>query len=219
MTVTGTGIDTREMVVVHTAFRREYQEAPALVRSVAPGDRARTARVADHLQLMLDMLHHHHTGEDRLLWPKLLARVPAELAPTVELMERQHDGIHAEMDRTAAALARWRSSADPADRDALAGAMERLNPLLAEHLADEEERVLPLAARSLTQAEWDELGEAGLAAVPKKHLPMVFGMLMKDGDPAVLRAMIGHAPPPVRVVVPRVAPRLYARYRRRLGAV
>jgi hemerythrin-like domain-containing protein len=216
--VTTTGIDTREMVVVHTAFRREFEEAPPIVRSVAPGEQERLRRVGDHVQFMLDMLHHHHAGEDRLLWPKLLARVPADVAPTVELMERQHEGIHAELERARTALTAWRSTGSRDDGEALAAAIERLTPLLVEHLGAEEQQILPLAAQCLTEAEWDEIGEEGMAGVPKKRLPMAFGMLMKDGDPEVLRAMIGHAPPPVRVVVPRIAPRLYARYVRRLQA-
>ncbi|WP_448624095.1 hemerythrin domain-containing protein [Geodermatophilus sp. URMC 64] len=211
-------IDTREMVVVHTAFRREFTEAPALIRSVAAGDRERVRRVGDHVQLMLEMLHHHHDGEDRLLWPKLLDRVEVDLRPVIELMERQHQGIHAELGRATESLARWRDTAGADEREQLAGCVERLTALLEEHLAAEEERLLPLAARCLTQQEWDQLGEEGMGGIPKKQLPTVFGMIMKDGDPEVIRTMLSHAPPPVRVLLPRVAPRLYARYARRLRA-
>jgi hemerythrin-like domain-containing protein len=213
---TGSRIDTREMVVVHTAFRREFEEAPAIIRSVPAGDRPLAHRVADHVQLMLDMLHHHHAGEDKLLWPKLLARVPKEVAPTVELMEAQHEGIHAELEQARVALERWREGGRDDQKEALAAAIERLTPLLVEHLGAEEERILPLAAECLTQAEWDELGEEGMGGIPKKQLPTVFGMLMKDGDPEVLRAMLLHAPLLPRMMLPKVAPRLYGRYSRRL---
>ena len=216
---TSTGIDTREMVVVHTAFRRELGAAPGLVRGVAPGDRGRAQVVGDHVQLLLDLLHHHHVSEDELLWPKLLARLPEDLAPTVLLMEGQHELIAAELEAAAAVLPAWRAEAGGADRDELAATLERMHPLLVEHLAAEEEQVLPLAARALTQAEWDELGERGLAAVPKPRLPMVFGMLMAEGDPEVLRAMIGHAPLVPRLLVPRIAPRAYGRYSRQVQGV
>jgi iron-sulfur cluster repair protein YtfE (RIC family) len=212
-------IDTREMVVVHTAFRREFAEAPALIRAVPAGNRERAQRVGDHLQLILEMLHHHHDGEDRLLWPKLLDRVEADLRPVIELMERQHEGIHAELERATELLGRWREAAEEDDREQLAACVERLTALLEEHLAAEEERLLPLAARCLTQQEWDQLGEEGMGGIPKKQLPTVFGMIMKDGDPEVIRVMLSHTPPPVRVLLPRVAPRLYARYARRLRSV
>jgi hypothetical protein len=120
-------VDTREMVAVHTAFRREFRQAPELIRSVADGDRTRAAVVADHVQFCLDMLHHHHAGEDELLWPKLLSRVSTQLAPTVELMERQHGEIHTGLEEVRPLLARWWGSAAADERDRLAHAMERLN--------------------------------------------------------------------------------------------
>lgn len=214
-----TGIDTREMVVVHTAFRREMGAAPGLVCGVAAGDRARAQVVADHVGLLLEMLHHHHVSEDELLWPKLLERVPGELTATVLLMESQHGLIAVELENAQAALPSWRAAAGVTVRDRLAGALERLQPLLVEHLAAEEQEILPLAARALSQQEWDELGERGMAGIPKAKLPMVFGMLMADGDPEVLRAMIAHAPLVPRLVVPRIAPRAYGRYTRQVYGV
>jgi hypothetical protein len=165
---------------------------------------------------MVEMLHHHHDGEDRLLWPKLHARVEAELQDVIDLMERQHEGIHGEVVQVTAVLGRWRAFAHARDRDQLADCMERLSRRLDEHLTDEEEQLLPLAARCLTQQEWDEIGQEGMAGIPRRQLPAVFGMIMKDGDPAVIRTMLSHAPPPVRVLLPRLAPRLHARYARRL---
>jgi hypothetical protein len=44
-------------------------------------------------------------------------------------------------------------------------------------------------------------------------------MLMADGDPEVLRAMIAHAPLVPRLVVPRIAPRAYGRYTRQVYRV
>jgi hemerythrin-like domain-containing protein len=216
MSTAAPGVDTREMIVIHSAFRREFGLAPALVRGVAPGDVQRAQVVADHLGLMRDFLHHHHTGEDRLLWPKLLERVPAELAPTVELMERQHEGVHEVIEQMAAPLDRWRASAAETDRDELAGALDRLHALLVEHLAAEEQHILPLASRSLTAKEWGELGEDGMASQPKNKLPMIFGMIMKDGDPEVIRGMLANAPLVPRLMLPFVGPRAYARYARRV---
>ena len=89
------GVDTRDMLVVHAALRREFGLAPGLVRGVADGDVARARIVGGHVRLLLDLLHVHHGGEDRLLWPLLLVRVPAQLTPVIELMERQHRQIEA----------------------------------------------------------------------------------------------------------------------------
>ena len=41
-------------------------------------------------------------------------------------------------------------------------------------------------------------------------------MFMYDGDPDVIRHMLSSAPPLVRALLPRIAPRAYARYCRRV---
>jgi hemerythrin-like domain-containing protein len=210
------GVDTRDMLAIHSCFRREYGLAPELVRSVRPGDVERARVVADHLRLTGDFLHHHHTGEDKLLWPRLRDRVAAEMAPTVELMERQHEGIHAATEQIDAALARWREGAAETDRDQLADALEVLHARLTEHLAAEEQNLLPLAAANLTPGEWAQLGEEGMAGLPKKELPMVFGSIMYDADPATIKGMLAHAPLVPRLMLPFLAPRAYAKYARRV---
>jgi hypothetical protein len=161
----------------------------------------------------------HHTGEDRLLWPRLLNRVPADVVPIVELMERQHETIHTLIEETTASALRWPSSAEEAERDRLTASLERLIAALVEHLALEEQRVLPLASQCLTQTEWDQLGEEGLRELPVRKLPLAFGLLMKDADPQVIRGILALAPLLPRLLLPRMGPRVYTRYTRRLHAV
>jgi hypothetical protein len=85
--------DTRDMYKVHAMFRREFALLPALVRSVAAKDRERAEIVADHIRLVSLLLHHHHSGEDAVLWPLLLTRAPREIDPVVHLVEDQHQTI------------------------------------------------------------------------------------------------------------------------------
>lgn len=92
-TTPATEVDTRDMLVVHDSIRRQFGQAPPLIRDVAPGDTDRAAVVADHLELLGALLHHHHVGEDRLLWPVLQPRVSPDAAATVARMETQHDGV------------------------------------------------------------------------------------------------------------------------------
>jgi hemerythrin-like domain-containing protein len=211
-----TGTDTRDMLVVHDSIRRQFGQAPVLVRGVTPGDSGRADVVADHVELLRDLLHHHHTGEDRLLWPVLRPRLPAEVAGTVALMESQHKGIAEAQQTVGAAVTAWRQSAGAAERESLATALEELTERITEHLAAEEQHILPLAARYMTQEEWQRLGEEGIGGLPTKRLPLVFGMVMYEADPEVIRAMLSHAPLVPRLLMPHLAPRVYARYARRL---
>jgi hypothetical protein len=208
--------DTREMLVVHALFRRELRLAGGLVRQVEDGDAPRAALVGAHLGLVESVLHHHHTSEDELLWPKLLQRVTAELAPVVELMEAQHGQVDGLLARIAELRPAWAASPTAARGEEIAGLYDQLYAGLAEHLDAEETRVLPLVARCITPQEWFELGEAGRAGIPRKHTALVFGMLMYEGDPDVIRQMLAPAPLPVRVLVPRLGRRAFRTHALRL---
>ncbi|MGH3854042.1 MAG: hemerythrin domain-containing protein [Pseudonocardiaceae bacterium] len=209
-------VDTRDMIVVHTAVSREFRLAPDLVRGTAVGDVSRAATVAAHLELMNDFLHLHHMGEDRLLWPKLLDRVPKELAAVVTLMQTQHERIHDLVELAEALLLRWTIRAGAPERDELADVLDQLYVVLEEHLGAEEQHILPLAARWMSAAEWQQLGEEGMAELPKNKRPLAFGMLMYQGDPEAISSMLAHAPVLPRLLMPMLGPRVYARYARRV---
>src|SRR4051812_26190744 len=124
--------DTREMVVVHRIFRRESRLMPLMVRAVEPGDTDRAAFVGRHLRDYLDALHGHHTAEDEVLWPLLLARVDLERELVVR-MQSQHEALAATLERVAVLLPRWLAGAGAAERDALADALDAHNGLIVEH--------------------------------------------------------------------------------------
>jgi hemerythrin-like domain-containing protein len=205
-------VDTGAMVCVHVFLRREFRLAAGVVRDVGVGRTRRAAVVTEHLEFLTDFLHHHHTGEDRLLWPKLLERVPEELAPVVHLMESQHERVDALLQDIAALLPIWRRHAAAEDRDRLAALLDTLYGALAEHLDAEEQRLLPLAARAVTEDEWAELGEAGVAAVPTSRLPLVLGMFQYEGDPVVVAQIVAEAPAVIRWVVPPLARRAFRKH-------
>jgi hemerythrin-like domain-containing protein len=112
-------VDTQEMVVVHRVFRRELRLMPALITAVRHGDHTRAAVLAEHLSDVTNGLHHHHTGEDQLLWPPLLARVSPH-ADLVHRMQRQHEHLAVLLDRIQHLTPQWRSEASADIRDDLA---------------------------------------------------------------------------------------------------
>jgi Hemerythrin HHE cation binding domain len=205
-------IDTREMNVVHSLFRRELRLAGGLVRRVLPGDTRRAAVVGSHLEYLGRLLHEHHTAEDELLWPKLLDRVPEELAPVVHLMETQHERVDALLGRIAVLRPDWQRDPAAAKRDELADLYDELAVGLVEHLDAEEAQLLPIAARCITKDEWDALGRAARRDGRRAEMTLTFGMLQHDGDPEVVAMMLASAPPPVRALVPRLARRAFRRH-------
>lgn len=206
--------DVRDMYMAHTVFRREFSLLPQLVRDVAPGDVSRAEVVGAHAEMLCNTLHLHHEGEDLLLWPRLLERGGEEAAAIVPTMEAQHQVIEEAHAAVVALLPEWRRTGRGGEQ--LADAFEHLRTALIEHMALEESEILPLAQRHVTAAEWMELGEHGMGGTPKKQLPLAFGLAMYEGDPEVIKAVLAHAPLPARLLMPLVAPRLFAAHAKRV---
>ena len=205
-----------EMATIHSAFRRELRLAPALVRSVEHGDRLRAGIVSVHLDLVDRFLHHHHTIEDSMVWPKLLDRVPAEIMPIVELMETQHETVADVLERTTALRMEWRQDADSSRAAQLASLYAQLHDALVEHLDAEEQHVMPLVEACMTQKEWTTIGKAAQRGTALKDGPRMLGMLAYDGDPDVIQHMLAAVPAPMRGIVLRIGQRAYAKHATRV---
>jgi len=205
--------DGREMLMLHDSFRREFGLMPGLVRGVAAGDRERAQVITAHITYVSTILHHHHHGEDVHVWPLLAERCAAECAPLVGLMEAQHEDIAKIGREIDEGLRAWAAAA-AGPRQALADGLDRLLPVLREHLASEEENVVPLMERHITAAEWSEIVEKEAADVDPASIPLGFGMLMYEGDPEVVDAAIATMPEQVRPVIRELAARAFAEHSR-----
>jgi len=195
--------DTSHMYKVHAMFRREFALLPALVRSVPDKDEERAAMVTGHIRLLSLVLHHHHSGEDAVAWPALLARAPREIDPVVHLVEGHHQAIEGFLTDIDALLGTWASGAAAEDGEALAVVLERLAVALYEHMGLEEKLVLPLAERHIFASEWDKMVADEAASIPPEVGPVLAGMLMYEGGLDVV-------PPEMRAALAELAPQAYA---------
>jgi Hemerythrin HHE cation binding domain len=157
------------------------------------------------------MLHVHHEGEDELLYPKLIERAPEQAAVTEEA-EHEHELIKTALDVAAAACAAWRQRPSTETGEALVAALGQLNSVVQPHLDDEEQKVVPLAAMTLTQREWDAMGKHGVAQMPRNMRGVAFGMILEPlGEPD--RAyMMRVLPAPVRMLYPLLIERPWKKY-------
>jgi hemerythrin-like domain-containing protein len=208
--------DGREMLMVHHMFRREFGLMPRLIRSVATRDTARVQTVADHIATLSGVLHHHHHSEDVQVWPVLRERVEDADARMVDLMGTQHEEVEKAVSEVDAALQVWRASAAAEDRDALAGAIEWLLPLLRGHMSTEEANVVPVMERYITAAEWNRMVQAGAGEADPEAMPLMLGMVMYEGDPEIIDAIIGNMPPEVRPVIGQLAADAFAAHSERI---
>ncbi|MGI4733126.1 MAG: hemerythrin domain-containing protein [Janthinobacterium lividum] len=136
---------------VHASLRDQAARTGAMLRALADEaiDPAQVRRVfAPALGQFLGHLDHHHRIEDEAYFPRFRA-LDARMVTGFDLLETDHDTIHAALSATAEG-GRAVIAAAGAGRDALraaaargAEASARLAALLDRHLADEEELVIP----------------------------------------------------------------------------
>jgi hemerythrin-like domain-containing protein len=148
-----TATDRHEVMntVMHSALRRDISRAAQLLAS-GPDARHRRA-LAAHLHFMLDQLHHHHTVEDDLIWPAVLAKRP-DLTELVDAMEAEHEDLVEACHQLRDAATAWSYDGAENRRAATASALYRLSTTLEKHLAHEEDEAMPLVCSVLTPAEW-----------------------------------------------------------------
>lgn len=205
------GPAAREMPIIHRIFRRQLAEVRALVQQVPAADTKRVDHVADHLGFLLDGLHMHHTTEDDLIWPKLLDRAGLD-APLVERMEEQHQQVDASVAEVRTAMSAWRSDPTPATSSALADRVGKLLVVLEGHLDEEEQVVVPLIDRYLTEAEWQQVGERGFEKFTPAQRWIATGQMVEVATSEEVAMMFGKLPPPVKLLWHLIGRRKYRTY-------
>jgi hypothetical protein len=204
-------IDVRDMAIVHRTFRNAYDESARLVRAAPTPSPGRVRFLADHIDFGLAMLHVHHEGEDELLYPKLIERAPEQAAVTEEV-EHEHQLIQIALDAASAACAAWRQRPSAETGEALAASLDQLNSITQPHLDDEEQKVVPLAAVTLTQQEWEAVGKHAVAQIPRNKRGVAFGMILEPLGEADRAHMMRVLPAPVRMLSPFLIERPWKKY-------
>jgi hemerythrin-like domain-containing protein len=210
-------IDVRDMAIVHRTFRTAYDEAARLVRAAPVPSSERVTFLADHIDFSIKMLNIHHDGEDELLYPKLIERVPEQAAMTGEV-EHEHELVKAALDDASAACASWRERPSAETGELLAASLDELNSVSQRHLDDEEQKVVPLAAVTVTQQEWDALEKHTVAEIPRNKRPIAFGMVLDPLDESDREFMLRTLPRPVRMARGILIERPWKKYATKLRA-
>jgi iron-sulfur cluster repair protein YtfE (RIC family) len=209
--------DAFELALVHEAFRSELHNAVELARHVAAGDTPRAATVGSHIEFMLTALHHHHKAEDDVIWPKLLARAGAGGIDVVRMAET-HDLIAADIARVSGAVKVWVAAADSESAERLLAALEQLCGRLDDHLADEEQTVVPLINAHLTDKEWRQFLARGgrfLFVHPKLGLVLA-GFVLNPLSAEDRKRFLGNVPLPQRAAFQLLGMRTFTGYRAKL---
>ncbi len=207
------GCNTADMVMIHNLYRKVFREAAGLVAGAADDDSARTAVLADHLAELIASVHHHHHTEGVTLWDQLEAAEPGCEAH-VARMKTEHAALSARLDELDAVLPAWRSTASGTARATVAKALDGVLASLEEHLGDEEKTILPIAATSMTQKEWDRIGEMGRAGTPRDKQFVQLGFILDSMPEAEREAWRKeNLPGPVWLLYKLIGKRQYEKHR------
>lgn len=76
--------------------------------------------------------------------------------------------------------------------------------------------MLPLIEKHIEVEEWDEMVAGNTAELAPELMPVVLGMMMYDGDPAVTAEILAKTPDEVRSMMAEVAPRSYGDHAQRV---
>ena len=192
------GCQTDDLYLIHGLFRNAFRHAPLMVSSASQADPGRVSRVAAHLDEVLTVLHGHHQHEDTLWWEAIKERAP-EAREDVERMAQSHQEIEFLIQPLRDQLRRWQQA--PEAQEALVLMLREFEEKLETHLTDEEQHIKPVAARVLSQAEWDEAQKRGMAETPKERLFFTLGYLRRGAPTEALRADFwGKLPLPARLI-------------------
>jgi hypothetical protein len=204
-------IEVRDMRIIHETFRRAYEEAARLIRDNPTPSPPRVTFMADHVDFGLTMLHHHHEGEDEILYPLLVERAPDHAART-EQIDQEHQAVKGAIDAARAACAKWRAAPTSESAEALATSLDQVNAALLPHLDNEEREIVPLAAVTVTQEEWNAMAKHGIASIPNNKKLIAFGMILEPLNPTDRAYMLSNVPPPVKVLYRLTGKRAWNKY-------
>jgi Hemerythrin HHE cation binding domain len=141
----------------HAALRRDLERAIGALTAATHRTPAQRTALAEHVSLVLDLLHHHHVGEDTGLWPLVRRRAP-DLGPQLDVMETEHASVAGAIVSTRAAARHYAATTDTtAASRRLRKALVELRGVLLPHLDHEETEVMPRVVRALTNRDWSAL--------------------------------------------------------------
>lgn len=176
----------RAELALHHMLRREFELLPVAASKVTSGAQGRALAVANHAEVLLAILDLHWRGEVEAVWPLLVDRCHDSFEWPERLMLKNHGEISTLLDEFVTALQRWHSRLTADARDDFIEVTGRLTTALYQHLAHEEELVVPLMNQHITAGEFEAIMETQAFNFEPSLQTLLLGMLMYEGDSGVV---------------------------------
>jgi hemerythrin-like domain-containing protein len=211
--------DLRPSYLEHRAMRIDAERLTALVRSAGPADADRLAALSSWYAGYQGAIDDHHTAEEAVVYPALLARDPSFADADGEL-EHEHAVL---LDRLtvvreslgalpgAAGGTGWEREQDEAVRSARA-----LQEVLATHLDHEEDVAFARYRRAFSAAEFTALGKEAWQVVGTRSVVFAAPWVLDHATPAERAEILDAQPLLLRLVYRLVLRPRYERLSRPL---
>jgi hemerythrin-like domain-containing protein len=199
-TSTTTTPDLDRFYQLHQNMRIDSARLAAAVAGLTPDDR-RTGSLARWARGFTMEIEHHHSVEDNIFFPALAERVPLFAAAFAPGLDDDHHHLHVVLATINEALADLgRPGAEWADAHGRAvAATAELHEHLMDHLAIEDNDVLPLYARHFTAAEYEELDERAVKSLQPKQIPFTVPWVVAHCTDAQREVLLKTAPLPLKL--------------------
>jgi hypothetical protein len=189
--------------VLHQVVRRELRLLAELSTWAPAGDTERSQTLTRHAHLLGRLLLQHHTTERELLWPALLAAVPADRA--ADARRRVDDwtahvaGLDHRLRDLSTAARQWAVAGTGKARDVFALACLDLADAVDEQTAAEERELLPLVAAHLTDAAWTAVTRSSRCGLSGPEQLLVLGLALEDACPGDRARLLAGCSPATRL--------------------
>ncbi|WP_448616236.1 hemerythrin domain-containing protein [Modestobacter sp. URMC 112] len=149
--------DVLGMRLAHRVMLYDAQRLTDLAEQLAitGATAGRAAAIAGYVRDWADSVHVHHSAEDDVLWPVLVASAGRHVDLT-ELSD-DHAALGSMLDRLRRAADTFRACPEEDAATALAVELAGLRDSLTEHVGEEEGAVLPLVERYVSVRDWEEV--------------------------------------------------------------
>ncbi|AKG43027.1 hemerythrin domain-containing protein [Streptomyces xiamenensis] len=169
------------MVLAHRAMLRDLDRiartATALAKTPDPD---RTRALVAYARRLTELIHHHHEGEDEVLWPVLRERGADEEA--LSLLQEEHAALEGKLAAFGEAIEAL--SPDGTGAEALADAATAVRELLAVHTADEERELAGRLAPALNAKVWARFEKSMVTSAARWTLTFMPPWLASVAEPS-----------------------------------
>lgn len=190
--------DLRGYRAIHAALRDAAHAMAAAAPTLTATDPKRLAAFRAYWKGYAGEVLAHHTTEDDVVFPELVARVPS-LAPLMERADADHHHLDELMEDVTASLAAVAEGA-PAER--AAAVLRQVADHMDEHLGMEDRDFLPVIEVSFTAEEYETLEKKALEIIGiGSQAAFTIPFIARSVDDEARVALLGDAPLPVKVIL------------------